>query len=203
MNKPHFLLLPLALLAACGAPSPEAPPLAGAKIGAPFTLTDQNNRPVRWEDFNGKYRIVYFGYSYCPDVCPVDLQAIMQAYRQFEKQSPTRAVKIAPIFISLDPERDTPATLKAYAANFDPRLIALSGTPEQIAAVARSFVIVYGKEGGSKGGKDYLVSHSRTPYLFGPKGEPIALIPVDDAATSGTQEGTPADIVATLDKWVK
>ena len=90
--------------------------------------------------------------------------------------------------------------LKTYVSAFDPRLIGLTGTKEDIAATAKSFVIVYGKESN---GPDYLVSHSRTPYLFGPTGDPIALLPVDDPGTADTQEGGPQEIVDTLDRWVR
>ncbi|EZP71890.1 Electron transporter [Sphingomonas paucimobilis] len=176
--------------------------LAGAKIGAPFTLIDQNGGKVRWDDFKGKYRLVYFGYTYCPDVCPLDLQRIMQAFTRFEKADPARAAKVQPILISLDPERDTPAVLKTYVAAFHPRLIGLTGSKEDIAKVAKDFVVVYGKEEG-KGTSSYLVSHSRTPYLFGPGGEPIALVPVDDPGTPDEDEGGPDQVFAFLEKWIR
>ncbi|WP_336968172.1 SCO family protein [Sphingobium aromaticiconvertens] len=175
--------------------------LTGARIGAPFTLTDQDGRSVRWQDFDGKYRLVYFGYTYCPDVCPVDLQRITQAFARFEKAEPALAAKVQPIFISVDPERDTPAVLKTYVAAFHPRLIGLTGTSDQIAKVAKDFVVIYGKE-KSEGASDYLVSHSRTPYLFGTKGEPIALVPVDDPSTP-EDDGAPDKVLAALQKWVK
>jgi protein SCO1/2 len=175
--------------------------LVGARIGAPFTLTDQDGKSVRWQDFDGKYRIVYFGYTYCPDVCPVDLQRIMQGFARFEKEKPALAAKVQPIFISVDPGRDTPAVLKTYVAAFHPRLIGLTGTPDQIAKVAKDFVVIYNRE-EAKGASDYLVSHSRTPYLFGPKGEPIALVPVDDPSTPG-DDGGPEKVLAALEKWVK
>src|SRR5690242_11087842 len=112
MNKAlTSLVLPLTLLlAACNmgpdgnaSSGHESAPgdLAGARIGAPFTLTDQDGKKVRWDDFNGRYRLVYFGYSYCPDVCPVDLQHIMLAFSRFEKAEPARAAKVQPIFITL------------------------------------------------------------------------------------------------------
>src|SRR4051794_35400362 len=105
MNKgspvrlPFLALLLALLLAACSAR--EAPPLQGARIGGPFTLTDQDSRTVRDSDFAGRYRIVYFGYTFCPDACPTDLQVIGQALSQFEKSDPARAAKVQPIFISV------------------------------------------------------------------------------------------------------
>ena len=176
--------------------------LAGARIGAPFTLTNQDGAKVRWDDFKGSYRLVYFGYTYCPDVCPVDLQRIMQAFGRFEKADPARAAKVQPVFISLDPERDTPAVMKTYVAAFHPRLMGLTGSSDEIAKVAKDFVVVYGKE-EAKGASDYLVSHSRTPYLFGPDGEPVALVPVDDPGTPDKDEGGPDAVLAFLEKWVK
>lgn len=176
--------------------------LAGAKIGGPFTLTDQNGQKRSWGDFKGKYRIVYFGYSYCPDVCPVDLQHIAQGYSQFEKEHAERAAKVQPIFITLDPERDTPDVVKNYVAAFHPKMIGFTGTSEEIAAVAKAFVIVYMKD-KPKDSSEYLVNHSRTPYLFGPEGEPIALIPVDDPSTPDKDEGAPEEVAKALDRWVK
>lgn len=199
----------LLTLAACGGPqgkgenqTADQGNLVGARIGGPFTLTDQDGAKRSWNDFNGQYRIVYFGYSYCPDVCPVDLQRIAQGYRMFEKQSPERAAKVQPIFITLDPERDTPEVLKNYVSAFHPRLIGLTGTPEEIAAVAKAFVVVYGKE-KAEDSTGYLVNHSRTPYLFGPDGAPIQLMPVDDPATPDVDEGSAEAVAKTLDRWVR
>src|SRR3954462_13493976 len=110
-----FCALPLA---GCGG-AKEEPPLAGARIGGPFALTDQDGKAVRDTDFAGKYRIVYFGYTYCPDVCPTDMAKIGQAMKILDKQAPGTAAKVVPIFITVDPERDTPAVLKQFVANFD------------------------------------------------------------------------------------
>jgi protein SCO1/2 len=185
------LLLGLAL-AACSA-GPEEPPLKGAAIGGPFTLTDQDGRTATDRQFAGRYRIVYFGFTHCPDVCPTDLAAIGQALRQFEKSDPARAAKIVPIFVSVDPERDTPAVLKDYVAAFHPRLIGLTGTPQQVAAAAKAFGIYYSKEPGTAPG-GYNVNHSRFTYLLGPDGAPIALLAADRGAEAVTKD---------LDKWVR
>ncbi|MBH1997970.1 MAG: SCO family protein [Sphingomonadaceae bacterium] len=212
MNKATILLaVPLlALLQACNmggggnASSGDSVQgeLAGARIGAPFTLTNQDGKPTQWDDFKGQYRLVYFGYTYCPDVCPVDLQRIMQAFARFEKDKPALAAKVQPMLISVDPVRDTPAVLKTYVAAFHPRLIGLTGTPEQIAKVAKDFVVIYNAE-GKAGASDYLVSHSRTPYLFDGDGKPVALVPVDDPGTPDVDEGAPDAVLAFLEKWVK
>jgi protein SCO1 len=192
----------VALLCGCepvstsGGSADDSTSIAGMKIGAPFTLTDQDGRKVRWDDFRGKYRLVYFGYTYCPDVCPIDLQHITQGVAAFGKAAPERAGRLATIFITVDPARDTPTALKSYVAAFKPSPVGLTGTEAEIAAVAKSFAVVYGKEKGNSPA-DYLVMHTRTPFLFGPDGAPIALVPVDDPATSA-QEGLPARILAFL-----
>lgn len=197
----------LLLLAACqpsGAGNDAAPRgnLEGARIGADFTLTDQDGKPVRWADFSGKYRLVYFGYTFCPDVCPVDLQNIMAGYRLLEKADPAKAAKLAPIFITVDPQRDTPAVIKPYVSAFHPRLIGLTGSAEQIEKVKHDFAVVSAKDGDEKATKDYLVSHSRTPYLFGPDGKPIALVPVDEpSAPDGN--GKPQAVADMLAQWIK
>ncbi|MCI4590888.1 SCO family protein [Sphingobium sp. BYY-5] len=216
MNKAvsTFALPVLALLAACNmgaggnasSGESEQGELAGARIGAPFTLTNQDGKPTHWDDFRGQYRLVYFGYTYCPDVCPVDLQRIMQAFARFEKEKPALAAKVQPMLISVDPERDTPAVLKNYVAAFHPRLIGLTGTKEQIARVAKDFVVIYNPEKGPEktgGASDYLVSHSRTPYLFDPDGKPMALVPVDDPGTPDVDEGAPDKVLAFLEKWIQ
>lgn len=197
MNKTPLLVAALALssaLAACSgaATKPEAP-LEGARIGGAFALTNQDGKTVKDTDFAGQYRIMYFGYSYCPDVCPIDLQKISQGFALFEKQQPARAKAIQPIFITVDPQRDTPAVLKQYVAAFHPRLIGLTGTPAQIKSVAGAFLVLYNAQkpvGDDAAG--YLVDHSRQAYLMGPQGEPIALLPYD---------GTPQQIAAEIDKW--
>ncbi|WP_442955282.1 SCO family protein [Parasphingorhabdus sp.] len=189
----------LLLVAACnpapggGASADAEPPLAGAKIGGPFTLTNQDGGKTSDAQFKGQYRIIYFGYSYCPDVCPVDLANIMLGLKQAEKEDPSLAKKIQPIFISVDPGRDTPAVLKQYVAAFHPRLIGLTGSSEEIADVAKKYLIIYDIR-NDEGASEYLVDHSRQAYLFGPEGEPLALLPFD---------GTPRQVADEIARWVR
>lgn len=168
-------------------------PLAGARIGGPFTLTNQDGRRVTEKDYAGKYRIVYFGYSYCPDVCPVDLQLLMQGLRLFERQDAAAAAKVQPIFITVDPARDTAAVLKTYVAAFHPRLVGLTGSEEEIAAAAKAYAVYY-RKAENAGASEYLMDHSRQTYLMGPDGEPIALLPQDE---------TPQAVAAELARWVR
>src|SRR3954469_23472523 len=134
-------------LTACSGPAPTArAPLQGAKIGGPFTLIDQNGKKVTDRDFAGKYRIMYFGYTFCPDVCPTDAQNIGAGLRVLEKSDPALAARIVPIFVSVDPARDTPAVLKAFVGAFHPRMVGLTGSPEAIDAVAKEFAVYYQKQ---------------------------------------------------------
>lgn len=172
--------LPLLLLAACAphAAAPPKPPLAGASIGGPFTLTDQNGRTVTDRDFAGKYRIVYFGYTFCPDVCPADMANVGGGLKLLEAEDPKLAAKIVPIFITVDPARDTPAVLKQFTAQFHPRMAGLTGSPQAIAKTAKEFAVYYQKGDPTPGG-GYLVNHSRQTYLMDPNGKPLALLPAD------------------------
>ena len=182
-----LLLLSLLLAGCSGAKSSEAPPLQGARLGGPFTLINQDGRQVSERDFRGKNQIVYFGFTYCPDVCPVDLQVIGQAMRLLEKSDPQLAARVQPVFISVDPERDKPAVLKQYVSAFHPRLIGLTGTPEQIADVSRKYG-VYSQKAEDPGATEYKVDHSRIVMLFGPKGEPLAILPHDQGAQAVADE---------------
>jgi protein SCO1/2 len=190
------LALGLALgmpLAACSQQEPtERPPLEGAAIGGPFTLVDKDGKTVTWDQFKGMWRIVYFGYTFCPDACPLDVQAMMRGFNQFDKAHPKEAAKVQPMFISIDPARDTPEVVGQWTAAFGPRLLGLTGTPEQVRAAADAFVAYYKKGEDTPGG--YLMDHSRIAYLMDPDGKPIAMLPVDKGP----------DAVATeLAKWVK
>jgi len=193
------ILLSFALFA-CNGPStsaPGRPPLEGAQIGGPFTLVDKDAKTVRWRDFDGKYRIVYFGYTFCPDACPTDVAVMMQGFARFEKAHPDLADDVQPMFITIDPARDTPEVVGEFAAAFSPRLTGLTGTPEQIDQAAKAFAVYYAKGEESAGG--YLMDHSRAAYLMGRDGKPIALLPLDKQPP---KEAPPA-VAAELEKWVK
>jgi protein SCO1/2 len=190
------LCVPLALLVAgCGGSAPAgAPPLAGAAIGGPFELVDSSGKTVRWSDFDGKYRVIYFGYAYCPDVCPMEVQHMMLGYNRFKEAQPELAAQVQPLFVTIDPERDTPEKVGEFASAFSDDLIGLTGTPEQIAAAAKAFAVYYQKGQVSPAG-GYLMDHSRTSYLMGRNGEPIALLPVD-------VDDRGASVAAELERWV-
>jgi len=157
-------------------PAVPAGNLAGASLGGPFALVDQNGQTVRDTDFAGRYRLVYFGYAFCPDVCPTDLALLGRGLKAFEASDAARAARVAPIFITIDPQRDTPAVLKPFVAAFHPRLVGLTGTPEQIAAVAKAHG-VYARRMDTGDPENYLMDHSAMVYLYGPDGKPIAFLP--------------------------
>jgi protein SCO1/2 len=185
MIKLACLALPaLLVLAAChaepAAPSITGTAIDGATIGGPFTLTDKDGRTVHWADFKGRYRIVYFGYTFCPDACPTDLGVVMTALKLLAKDQPALAARVQPMFITIDPARDTPKVIGTYAAAFGPRLLGLTGTPAEVDAAAKAFGVYYGK--GKPVGDGYLMEHSRFVYLMGPNGEPIEMLPADKGA---------------------
>ncbi|MFL9840206.1 SCO family protein [Sphingomonas sp. ST-64] len=196
MNRMLLVALPLSLaLAACGGGGPAEKslanaPLAGASIGGPFTLVNGDGKTVTDKDFAGKYRIMYFGYTFCPDVCPVDVQNIGGAMKLLDKQNPQLAAKIVPVFVTIDPARDTPAVVKEFTSAFYPRMVGLTGTAEQVDAAAKVYRVPYAKRETPSG---YLMDHGRQAYLMGPNGEPIALLP---------QEQSPDAIVAEIERWI-
>ena len=187
-------LLVAAFPAACSGPAaPTKAPLEGARIGGPFTLTNQDGRQVSDRDFAGRYRIVYFGYTFCPDVCPVDARNIGAGLAVLDKSDPAIAAKVVPIFITVDPGRDTPAVLKSFIANFHPRMVGLTGSADAIAAVAKEYAIYY-KQGEVSPGGGYMVDHSRVSYLMDPQGKPLALLPEDKSGQAVADEAR---------RWVK
>ena len=205
MNKFVIMFIIAAVLAACS-PSPTQPPLSqaplvGAKIGGPFTLIDQDSKAYSYEQDDGKFRIVYFGYTSCPDICTPDMQQLMAGLTQYENTHPELGKTVQPLFITVDPKRDTPAILKQFVSAFHPRLVGLSGTEAQVAAAAKAFAVYFQKVEGSVPDA-YLMSHSQTPYLMGPDGKPLALMPVDTPNTDAN-EGAPKLVADELAKWVR
>jgi protein SCO1/2 len=141
---------------------------AAAAIGGPFHLTDQNGRPVSDEDFRGKPFLVFFGYTHCPDVCPTTLFDVSEVMRRLGPD----ADKTAALFITVDPERDTPATLKDYLGSFDPHLRAITGAPDAVAAVAKEYRVYYKKVPTENG--DYSMDHTAIVYLMDKNGHFVA-----------------------------
>jgi cytochrome oxidase Cu insertion factor (SCO1/SenC/PrrC family) len=139
-----------------------------ALVGGPFRLTDQHGKTVGDTDFRGRYMLVVFGYTFCPDVCPAELQVITAA---LDALGPL-ADRIQPVFITVDPERDTVSQLALYAGNFHPRLVLLTGSSAAIADVAKAYRVYYARaEGSANAGSDYLMDHSSIIYLMGPDGQ--------------------------------
>jgi protein SCO1 len=162
----------------------------GPTIGGPFVLENSSGKTVTDRDFRGKYMLVYFGYTYCPDVCPTTLNAVADA---LDRLGP-KANDLRPIFITVDPERDTPDVMKQYTGAFSPNLIGLTGTPDQIARVAKEYRVYYARHVTGPGPNDYSMDHSSIIYLMGPDGNFIAPIRADEsgeemAATIGKLMG--------------
>ncbi len=143
-------------------------------FGGPFTLVDHKGRERTDKDFRGRYLLVYFGYTFCPDICPTGLQTIGQALDLVGKP----AERVQPVFISVDPGRDKPEVLKDYVAQFHPRLIGLTGSEKQVHDVAKAYRVFRAKVPLPDMPKDeYLVSHTPNTFLMGPDGEFVTLFP--------------------------
>lgn len=134
-------------------------------VGGAFKLTDQTGKTVTDQTFRGRWMLVYFGYTFCPDVCPTELQTISNA---LDLLGPD-AAKIAPVFITIDPERDTVTALAEYVKLFDDRLVGLTGSVEEIGVAAKAYRVYYAKA-HSKDASSYLMDHSSFVYLIGPDG---------------------------------
>jgi protein SCO1/2 len=140
-------------------------------IGGPFTLVEGDGTAVTDRTFHGRWLLVYFGYTYCPDICPTTLNELAETLAQLGPL----AGRVTPLFITVDPARDTPTVVGKYVKSFDPRIVGLTGTPEQIAAVAREYRVYYKKEPTGKGADDYLMDHSSIIYVMAPDGRYVTL----------------------------
>jgi protein SCO1/2 len=164
----RLLLLGLAapVLAACEAkPGFKALDITGADYGRALSLPDTEGRTRTLADFKGKVTVVFFGFTQCPDVCPTTMAELAQVKKALGPDGD----KVQGIFISVDPERDTPERLKAYMTGFDPSFVALRGTPEQTAATAKDFKVFYEKV-PSKGESGYTMNHTAGSYIFDAQG---------------------------------
>jgi protein SCO1/2 len=137
------------------------------EIGGPFNLVNQDGKKVSEADFKGRYLLIYFGYTYCPDVCPTSLSVMADALDMLGPKGD----KITPVFITFDPERDDAKALKTYVSYFHPRLIGLTGTVEQIKIVAKAYKAYFSKVGDGYNDNDYTIDHSSITYLMGPDDE--------------------------------
>lgn len=142
-------------------------------IGGPFSMTDQTGKHVTQADYAGKYMLIYFGFTFCPDVCPTELQVISGALSALGED----AAKVQPIFITVDPDRDTPEVMARYVKQFDPRLIGLSGTAAETAAIAKEYRVYYEKVKDPDSSGDYSMDHSSIVYLMGPDGGFLTFFP--------------------------
>ncbi len=138
----------------------------GPAIGGPFRLIDQTGKTVTDADYRGKLMLVYFGYTFCPDVCPTTLGAMAQAYDQL---SPAQRDQVVPIFITVDPERDTVDQMASYVANFSPALVGLTGSPDEVKPVLQEYRVYAAKAEGN--GPNYSVDHSSIIYLMDKNGK--------------------------------
>ena len=158
----------IAALTGADMPAPSAGGIQlaqGVALGGPFTLVDHTGRTVTERDFAGRPLLVYFGFTYCPDVCPTELGTIAAALDAMG----TAGERVTPVFVSIDPERDTPAAMADYVARFHPRMVGLTGSAEQVAQAARAYRVYYAKV-RPRDSSDYLMDHSSFIYLVGRDG---------------------------------
>jgi protein SCO1/2 len=156
-----------------GPEEPKTEVSGTAAVGGPFSLVDQSGKHVSDKDFAGRYMLVFFGYTNCPDICPAGLQVMSAALDKLGH----RADDIVPVFITLDPAQDTPAKLAAYVKSFHPRLVGLTGSESDIADVAKEYRVFYQKVPDEKDPTRYTIDHSAIFYLMGKDGTLLAPIP--------------------------
>ncbi|MGC1517222.1 MAG: SCO family protein, partial [Azonexus sp.] len=152
---------------------PERPlPKPALPEGGDFTLQSADG-PVSLKDFRGKLVLVYFGYTYCPDICPTSLAATAEGLKQL---TPEELARVAMIFVSVDPKRDTPARLKEYVTFFHPAIVGVTGAPEEIAAIAKRYGVFYAEQKVETAGDGYVVDHSADTYIISTAGQLVGKI---------------------------
>ena len=165
--------LVLGLAFFCQPELPERPlPVAGLPEGGEFTLQSADG-PVSLKDFRGKVVLVYFGYTYCPDICPTSLAATAEGLKQL---TPEELARVAMIFVSVDPKRDTPARLKEYPEFFHPAIVGVTGAPEEIATIAKRYGVFYAEQKVETAGDGYVVDHSADTYVISADGRLVGKI---------------------------
>ena len=177
------------ILVGFGRPSEGLPPSAGA-IGGSFELTGGDGQRVSDRDFRGKWLLVYFGYTHCPDICPTTLLDISQTLGLLGDD----AARFQPLFISIDPERDTPQVVGEYVKEFDDRIIGLAGTPEEIASAAKAYRVFYAKEEGTDA-RNYLMQHTTFVYVMAPDGRYVTLLSPTGGQTPEVMAGRLRELV--------
>ena len=160
-----------ALVLTTGASDPNVTTTGKALIGGPFTLVDQHRKAVTDRDFRGRHMLVFFGFTHCPDICPAELQVISES---LDGLGP-KAEEVVPVFVTLDPERDTPEVMADYVKNFGSRFVGLTGSPEAIAEAVKAYRVAYSKFKNKDADSDesYSVDHTALVYLMGRDGEYI------------------------------
>jgi protein SCO1/2 len=138
-----------------------------ALVGGPFELVGTDGKAVTERDFRGRYMLVFFGFTHCPDICPAELQVIAQALEKLGD----KGKKVVPVFITLDPERDTPQAMAEYVKSFGRNFVGLTGSPEAIADAAKAYRVAYAKVENKESASDYSVDHSALVYLMDPEGK--------------------------------
>jgi cytochrome oxidase Cu insertion factor (SCO1/SenC/PrrC family) len=162
-----FALVPDGLSRLLGNKAPDVRSVGRALVGGPFALTDHTGRAVTHEAFRGKHMLVLFGFTHCPDICPSGLQVMSAALQEIGPL----AERVTPIFITVDPERDTPAQLASYVPSFHPRLVGLTGSAAAIADVAKAYRVYFKKVKDEKSTAEYTVDHTALIYLMDARGE--------------------------------
>lgn len=157
---------------------PPARAATAVTIGGPFTLMAPDGASVTDDTYRGKWLLVYFGYTFCPNSCPTTLVEIATALRTLGADS----AKVQPLFITIDPQRDTPAVMRQYTESFDPRIVGLTGTPQQIAAVAKEYGAYYVRHRTGAGTFDYVMDHSTYIYIMDPDGKFVRALDSDSSA---------------------
>jgi cytochrome oxidase Cu insertion factor (SCO1/SenC/PrrC family) len=155
-------------------------PMAGVPVGGAFSLTDQTGKPVTEKSWPGKYKLVFFGYTHCPDTCPATLQKLAAVMQNLDP----KGEKLVPLFITVDPERDTVDVMAKYVANFGPTIVGLTGTEAQIKAVEETYKVYAAKQPGQSKGDyaEYLEDHSAYVYLMSPDDKLLQTLSFDETA---------------------